>query len=151
MFLCVVKKLNRKSNLHTLYLMLFIRHSFVRAVPPPFSVSNWPFDLGRLKFFYAQCKQRASLVAQQQRIHLPVQEIQEMLVWSLGLKDPVEEEMTTHASTFVWEIPWTEEPGGLQSMRSQRVGHDLQTENAHTHVNNTLVSLTIETQYSSVN
>ena len=116
MFLCVVKKLNRKSNLHTLYLM-FIRHSFVRAFP--FFFFNWPFGLGRLKFFYAQCKQWASLVAQQQRIHLPVQETQEMLVWSLGLEEPLEEEMATHASTFAWEIPWTEEPGGLQSMRSQ--------------------------------
>ena len=144
MFLCVVKKLNRKSNLHTLYLMLFIRHSFVRAFP--FFVFNWPFGLGRLKVFYAQCKQWASLVAQQQRIHLPVQETQEMLVWSLGLEEPLEEEMATHASTFAWDIPWIEEPGGLQSRRSQRVGHDLQTENAHTHVNNTLVSLTIETQ-----
>ena len=59
MFLCVVKKLNRKSNLHTLYLMLLIRHSFVRAFP--FFFFNWPFGLGRLKVFYAQCKQWASL------------------------------------------------------------------------------------------
>ena len=37
--------------------------------------------------------------------------------------------MTTHSSNLAWEIPWTEEPGGLQSMGSQRVGHDLLTEN----------------------
>ena len=38
--------------------------------------------------------------------------------------DPLEEEMATHSSILAWEIPWTEEPGGLQSMGSQRVGHD---------------------------
>ena len=41
-----------------------------------------------------------------------------------GQEDPLEEEMTTHSSVLAWEIPWTEEPGGLQSMGSQRVGHD---------------------------
>jgi len=45
-------------------------------------------------------------------------------VWSLGWEDPLEEEMATHSSIFAWEIPWTEEPGGLQSIGSQRVGHD---------------------------
>ena len=40
----------------------------------------------------------------------------------------LEEEMATHSSILAWEIPWTEEPGGLQSMGSQRVGHDLATE-----------------------
>ena len=44
-----------------------------------------------------------------------------------GLEDPLEKEMTTHPSILAWEIPQTEEPGGLQSMRSQRVGHDLAT------------------------
>ena len=41
-----------------------------------------------------------------------------------GREDPLEEEMATHSSILVWRIPWTEEPGGLQSMGSQRVGHD---------------------------
>ena len=41
--------------------------------------------------------------------------------------------MATHSSTLAWRIPWAEEPGGLQSMESQRVGHDLVTERAHTH------------------
>ena len=45
----------------------------------------------------------------------------------LGQKDPLEEEMATHSSILAWEIPWTEEPGGLQSMGSQRVGHNLVT------------------------
>ena len=48
----------------------------------------------------------------------------EMWVRSLGLEDPLEEEMTTHSSILAWRIPWTEEPGGLQSMGSQRVRHD---------------------------
>ena len=46
---------------------------------------------------------------------------QETRVQSLGLKDPLEEGMATHSSILAWRIPWTEEPGGLQSMGSQRV------------------------------
>ena len=42
----------------------------------------------------------------------------------LGWEDPLEKEMAIHSSIPAWEIPWTEEPGGLQSMRLQRVGHD---------------------------
>ena len=53
-----------------------------------------------------------------------MQEIQETWVQSLGQEDPLEEEMATHPSILVWEIPWVEEPGGLQPMGSQRVGHD---------------------------
>ena len=45
-------------------------------------------------------------------------------VQSLGQEDPLEKEMATHSSILAWRIPWTEEPGGLQSMRSQKVGHD---------------------------
>ena len=47
-----------------------------------------------------------------------------MQVRSLGRGDPLEEGMATHSSTLTWRIPGTEEPGGLQSMGSQRVGHD---------------------------
>ena len=43
---------------------------------------------------------------------------------SLGREDPLEKEMAIHSSILAWEIPWTEKPGGLQSMGSQRVGHD---------------------------
>jgi len=53
---------------------------------------------------------------------------QEMEVQSLGQEDPLEKEMATHSSILAWEIPWTEEPGGLQSMGSQRVGHNLAIE-----------------------
>ena len=50
--------------------------------------------------------------------------MRETQVRSLGQEDPMEKEMATHSSILAWKIPWTEEPGGLQSMRSQRVGHD---------------------------
>ena len=53
--------------------------------------------------------------------------IQEMWVQSLGQEDPLEEEMATHSIILAWEIPWTDEPGGLQSMGLQRVGHNLAT------------------------
>ena len=52
------------------------------------------------------------------------QETQEMSVQSLGQEDPLEEDMATHSSILTWRIPWTEESGGLQSIGSQRVGHD---------------------------
>ena len=45
-------------------------------------------------------------------------------VQSLGWEDPLEKGMATHSSVLAWRIPWTEEPGELQSMRSQRIGHD---------------------------
>ena len=47
-----------------------------------------------------------------------------MWVRSLGWEDPLEKEVATHSSILAWRIPWTEEPGGLQSMGLQRVGHD---------------------------
>ena len=47
----------------------------------------------------------------------------ETRVRSLGWEDPMDKEMATHSRTLVWKIPWTEEPGRLQSMESQRVGH----------------------------
>ena len=53
--------------------------------------------------------------------------IQETWVGSLGQEDPLEKGMATHSSILAWKVLWTEEPGGLQSMGSQRVGHDLAT------------------------
>ena len=50
--------------------------------------------------------------------------MQETWVQFLVWEDPLEEEMETHSSSLAWEIPWTEEPGGLQPMGSHRVGHD---------------------------
>ena len=54
--------------------------------------------------------------------HLPT--VQKTWVKSLGWEDPLEKEMATHSSILAWRIPWTEEPGGLQPMGSQRVRHD---------------------------
>ena len=54
--------------------------------------------------------------------HLPA--MQETQVRSLGWEDPLEKEMATHSSILAWKIPWTEEPGRLQFMDLQRVGHD---------------------------
>ena len=50
--------------------------------------------------------------------------MRETWVRSLGWEDPLEKEMGAHSSTLAWKIPWTEEPGRLQSMGFQRVGHD---------------------------
>ena len=63
----------------------------------------------------------ASLVTQMVK-NLPA--MQETWHWSLGWEVPLEKGIATHASIFVWKIPWTEEPAGLQSIASQRVGHD---------------------------
>ena len=52
-----------------------------------------------------------------------MQETQETRVRSLGQEDPLEKEMGTHSSVLAWEIPWTEEPGGLQAIGSHRVRH----------------------------
>ena len=53
-----------------------------------------------------------------------VWQTQEIGVQTLSWEDPLEKDMATHSSILAWEIPWTEEPGGLQSMGSQRVGQD---------------------------
>ena len=71
-----------------------------------------------------QLLHRASLVAQGLK-RLPA--MWETWVWSLGQEDPLEKEMATHSSTLAWRIPWTEEPGRLQSTGLQSVGHDWAT------------------------
>ena len=63
---------------------------------------------------------RSSLVAQMVK-RLPT--MRETRVRSLGQEDPLKEEMATRSSTLAWKILWMEEPGGLQSMGSQRIGH----------------------------
>ena len=67
---------------------------------------------------------RASLVAQNVKNLLVIQETQEMLVLSRGWEDPLEKGMATHSSILAWEVPWIEEPCGLQSMASQSIGHN---------------------------
>ena len=58
--------------------------------------------------------------------------MQEMQLWSLGWADPLKKEMVTHSSILTWEIPWTEEPSGLQSMGLRIVRHDLVTKQYNT-------------------
>ena len=70
-----------------------------------------------MKFFQYQ----ASLVAQMVK-NVPA--VKETQVQSMGWEDPMEKEMAPHSSILAWEIPWTEEPGKLRSMGSQRIGHD---------------------------
>ena len=73
----------------------------------------------------------ASQVAQWKRICLPMQEMQKTWVWALGQEDTLKEGMETHSSILAWRIPWIEDlPGGLQSIGSQRAGHDW----AHSHI-----------------
>ena len=70
--------------------------------------------------------------------------VQETWLRSLGWEDPLERGMATHSSILAWRIPWTEKPGGLQSMGSQRVGHGWATNtHSHTHINSIYVSIPI--------
>ena len=82
---------------------------------------------------YERRQERGSQVAQRQRIHLPIQETQDLggswrgvvcVFRSLGQEDPLEEEIGTNSSILAWKIPCTEELGGLQSTGSQGVRHD---------------------------
>ena len=73
-------------------------------------------------FFPTLVQNGASLVAQEVKKNLPG--MWEIQVQSLGWKDPLEKEMTTHSSVLAWEIPWTEQPGGLKSKGSQIVRHN---------------------------
>ena len=82
------------------------------------------FLINMILFSFTYVYVWASPVAQQQK-NLPAnQEPQEKRVWSLSREDALEEGTETHSSTLAWEIPWTEELGGLQSTRSQSVRHD---------------------------
>ena len=67
-------------------------------------------------------------MTQRQRIRLPMQDTQ---FQSLGREDPLEVKMATHSSILAWEIPWTEEPGGLQSTGCKRVRYILSTKHQH--------------------
>ena len=85
--------------------------------PCSLQVESWNVRL----FAVATSISRDSLVAQMVK-RLPV--MRETWVRSLGRDDPLEKEMATHSSILAWKIPWTEEPGRLQSMGLQRVRHD---------------------------
>ena len=99
--------------------------AFARRLPSPFSShGSLSLHLGT----YSNIPW-ASLVAQMEN-NLPA--MQKAQVRSLGREEPLENGMPTHSSILAWRIPWTEEPGELQSMGSQRVRHDWVT-NSHTH------------------
>ena len=85
------------------------------------TLSSWLTKPPRAFSHWLMLRKNASLVAQRLK-HLPG--MWETWVQSLGREDPLEKEMATHSSTLAWRIPWREEPGRLQSMGSQRVGHD---------------------------
>ena len=89
-----------------------------------------------------KAQKQAFLVVQGWRIHLLLQETLEAWAESLGQGDPLEKSMATHSSILAWEIPWTEEPGGLQAMGLQRLGRDWVTEHQHHHTWTTKADLT---------
>ena len=81
---------------------------------------------------YGSVDKKATLVAQWKRICLPLQKRQEMRVQSLDQKDPLEEGMAAHSSILAWRVPWTKQPGRLQSIGSKRVRLSLVTDHACT-------------------
>ena len=89
-----------------------------RAVQP---VPEWEFYKKFQLIPPSPTTRKSSLVAKRFKCLL---EMRENWVRSLGREDPLEKEMATHSRIFAWSIPWMEEPGGLQSTGSQRVGHD---------------------------
>ena len=99
--------------LYFIFLVLFIFYPSIILLSDPFSCT--------------------SQVAQWERICLPMQEMKEMWVWSLGQEDPLEKEMATHSSILAWEVPWTEELCGLQSRGFRSVQHDWVYKHTHTH------------------
>ena len=99
-----IKLISQSSLDHHLFILI---HSFIQQI-----------FIEHLLYF------GASLVAQRVK-RLPA--MWETRVWSLGWEDLLEKEMATYSSTLAWKIPWTEEPGRLESMGLQRVGHDWAT------------------------
>ena len=86
-----------------------------KLVPQP--TTNWKL-MNRGNIFLDNLKVSLAQLVK----NLPA--VQETQVQSLGLEDPLEKDMATHFSILAWKISWTQEPGGPQSMGSQRVGHD---------------------------
>ena len=96
--------------------------SILKEISPEYSLEGWNFMLMlKFQYFGHLLHRGASLVAQRLKC-LPA--MWETWVRSLDQEDPLEKEMATHSSILAWRIPWMEEPGGLQSMGSQRVRHD---------------------------
>ena len=100
------------------------RHSFT-AWEPNLGKRPCTSSLGNgCSFSYSEHSRMTKKVAQKVK-NLPA--IQETWVRALGQKDPLEKVVVTHSRILAWRIPWTKEPGGLQSMGSQRVRHDWET------------------------
>ena len=103
---------------------------FFDYISNQFAYDYWTYWVWRLLFVqfcikrYYLFKYWASLVVQMVK-HLPT--VQETQVRSLGWEDPLEKEIATYSSTPDWKVPWMKEPGRLQSMGSQGVGHDWET------------------------
>ena len=130
---------------HTIILLTMIAHSWAIGVPDssvgkesgcnagnPDSIPGSGRFTGEGVGYPFQCSWTSlvMVIKEKKKIHLPMQETR---VWSLGWEDPLEKEMASHSSVLAWEIPWTEESGGLQSVGSQRVEHDWAHERTHTH------------------
>ena len=91
----------------------------------PIDLARWKhnvfYEVALKVLYHHYAESWASLVAQMVK---RLSAMQETRVRSLGWEYPLEKEMAAHSSILAWKIPWTEEPGRLQSMGSQRVGHD---------------------------
>ena len=106
---------------------LFKLSEYYLCISLTWFLSTWEVE-SDWESFLRIMEPRASLVAQMVK-NPPA--MQETWVRSLGQEDPLEEGMATHCSILAWRIPWTEELGGLQSLGSQRVGHDWATQHKH--------------------
>ena len=113
--------LKSSEQLRTFFSVVQWQPLFSKAIP-----LKELLEQGRkvLQYAYWLEAHGASQVAQWIKNPPAVQETSEMWVPSLSQEDPLEDDMATHSNILAWRIPWTEEPGWLQSMRSQRVGHD---------------------------
>ena len=109
----------REGNIFWLY-----AGSKIRAQGQQQSLFPWGPHINPFEKKSHPVETQASLVVQKVK-NLP--SMQGIQVWSLGQEDPLEKEMATHSSILAWRILWTEEPGRLQSMGSQRVRHDWAT------------------------
>ena len=119
---------NEQSDTHSnLSLVPFFSHLFTLLWKVPSALLVTHPKSATILYLHYYCSSPshhcACLMAQQVKTPA-VQEILDTLVRSLGQEDPFEKELGTHSSIIAWDVPWTEEPGGPQSMGSQRVRHN---------------------------
>ena len=96
----------------------------------PFIHHSWSEPLGKVMFRDSVWHKAVSKLGFPDGSVKNLPAVWEIWVWSLDWDDPLEEDMATHSNILAWRIPWTEEPGGLQSMGSQRVRHDWVTKHS---------------------